>query len=66
MTNDRGIEGYREFLGKRDGEPDIHAPALSRREEFFEPGDNYLPYDDIPRAIFGAGLVRSGVGEGDE
>jgi hypothetical protein len=31
-----GIEGYREFLKERDGEPDIYGDRLAKREEFFE------------------------------
>ena len=31
-----GIEGYREFLKRRDGTPDIYRDRLSQREIFFE------------------------------
>ena len=33
--NDTGIEGYRIFLERRDGEADLLNRRLERREEFF-------------------------------
>lgn len=34
--NDTGIDGYRDFLVRRDGEADLLNRRLARREQFFD------------------------------
>lgn len=58
--NDTGIAGYREFLARRDGEPDLLHRRLDRREEFFSAllADPIRAAHPIDREVFLRNLRR--------
>jgi hypothetical protein len=48
--NDTGIDGYRDYLQRRDGEADLLNRRLASREEFFE-GLEADPAPQIPSTV---------------
>ena len=58
--NDTGIDGYRVYLARRDGEADLLNRRLTSREEFFErlQADPVRSAHPIDRGVFMQNLRR--------
>jgi len=58
--NDNGIDGYRTYLARRDGEADLLNRRLSSREEFFAAleADSVRSAHRVDRQVFARNLRR--------